>query len=79
MTAYTDGVHLVATTREELHEFAARAGIRRCWFHRDHYDLRTEQQRVAAFAMGAVPKPSRWIVQLLRTTGQRRRKRRKSR
>jgi len=76
VTAYTDGVHLVAETREELHAFAAAAGIKRCWFHRDHYDLRTERHRAAAFAAGAVLRPSRWLVQLLRLTGQRRKKRR---
>ena len=37
---------------EELHEFAARLGLRRAWFQRDHYDL-PAHRRAAAVALGA--------------------------
>jgi hypothetical protein len=37
---------------EELHEFAARLGLRRAWFQRDHYDL-PPHGRAAAVALGA--------------------------
>ncbi len=33
--------HLVAVpySRENLHKAAEQLGIKRCWFHRDHYDI----------------------------------------
>src|SRR5918999_935750 len=37
---------------EELHAFAARIGLRRAWFQRDHYDL-PPRGRAAAVALGA--------------------------
>jgi uncharacterized protein DUF4031 len=37
---------------EELHAFAARLGLRRGWFQRDHYDL-PPHGRAAAVALGA--------------------------
>lgn len=41
---YTDGVHLVADTLSELHEFAISIGLKRNYFHglrkgHPHYDL----------------------------------------
>ena len=50
---YTDGIHLVADSLEELHEFASSIGIKRCWFHgmrkgHPHYDL-PKGKRDAAF------------------------------
>lgn len=77
MTAYTDGTHLVADSRAELHAFAAFAGIARYWFHRDHYDL-NERRLTAALVKGARYVRPRDVVVLLRATGQRRRKRRLS-
>jgi Protein of unknown function (DUF4031) len=49
---YTDGTHLVASTLEELHEFAGKMGLHRCWFARKkkkgkpHYDLKNEKGQV---------------------------------
>lgn len=74
MTVYVDDVriparvgrvtgrwsHLTADTTEELHEFAARLGLRRHWFQdhpdprRRHYDV-TDSKRRHAIALGAVP------------------------
>lgn len=41
---YTDGIHLIADTLEELHRFAYLINLKRCWFHgvrkkHPHYDL----------------------------------------
>lgn len=40
---YFDGIHIVADTLSELHEFAEKIGIKRCWFEgvrkgHPHYD-----------------------------------------
>lgn len=57
---WSGGGHLQADTGEELHEFAARLGLRREWFQtkpgrpeKDHYDL-TRPLREQAIAFGAV-------------------------
>ena len=39
----TDGIHIAADRLAELHDFASRVGIKRCWFHgsergHPHYD-----------------------------------------
>lgn len=51
--------HLMADTDEELHEFAARLGLRREWHQKpgtpiSHYDV-TDTKRAQALEMGAVP------------------------
>jgi hypothetical protein len=49
--------HLIADTNEELHEFAAKLGMRRAWFQKvtsgPHYDL-TASRRSVAVRLGAV-------------------------
>lgn len=55
----TRWAHLTADTREELHAFAARIGLRRAWFqnagnYRWHYDV-TPGKRTAALRAGAQP------------------------
>ncbi|EKJ8514540.1 TPA: DUF4031 domain-containing protein [Pseudomonas aeruginosa] len=48
--------HLVADTLDELHEFAARLGLRRSWFqcrNYPHYDV-TVSVRMRALKMGAI-------------------------
>jgi hypothetical protein len=59
---------------EELHAFAARIGIPRRGFERDHYDVIAERYDVA-LAAGAEPVGSREIVTLLTAAGLRRRRR----
>lgn len=38
---YDDMRHLIAVpySRENLHKAAEQLGIKRCWFHKDHYDI----------------------------------------
>lgn len=60
MSVYTDGVHLVAATTEELHEFAAKIGLKRAWFqdHRiPHYDLMGGKKRMAIRAGAILVEP----------------------
>lgn len=51
--------HLMADTDEELHEFAARIGMRRSWHQKagtplSHYNV-TDSRRDHALRLGAVP------------------------
>lgn len=62
---WSGGGHLQADTIDELHEFAARLGMRRAWFQskpgrpeNDHYDL-TQAGRVRALQMGAIAEDRR--------------------
>ena len=55
----TDKVHLVSdTSLEELHKFAQRIGLKRCWFQESrthpHYDLTTSSAYTRALRHGAV-------------------------
>jgi hypothetical protein len=58
---------------QELHDFAARIGIPRRGFERDHYDVIAERY-AAAVAEGARPVTSREIVVLLTAAGLRHRR-----
>lgn len=53
--------HLMADTVEELHEFAARLGLKRKWYQplsSPHYDL-TPRRREMALKLGAVFVPGK--------------------
>ena len=54
---HTHWCHLTADTRDELHDFAKRLGLRRTWFQdhaiRWHYDI-TPPKRARALQLGAV-------------------------
>ena len=66
--------HLISDrSYQELHDFAARIGIPRRGFERDHYDVIAERY-AAAVAEGAQPVSSREIVLLLTAAGLRRRR-----
>lgn len=48
--------HLMADTVAELHEFAGKMQLKRCWFHngsQPHYDL-TANKRLQALIAGAI-------------------------
>lgn len=63
---YTDGVHLVADTLDELHMFAAAMGLRHSWFQdhprHPHYDLTTKRAANRALAQGAILVTTRQLV-----------------
>ena len=66
---YTAWCHMATDASfEELHAFAARLGLRRAWFQRDHYDL-PPHGRAAAVALGAEQVATREL--LLRMAGPR--------
>ena len=61
--------HLVSDTSiDELHEFAAAAGIPRRGFQGDHYDV-PERFRSELIAAGAVEVESRELLRRLRAAG----------
>jgi len=61
--------HLVSdVSYDELHDFAARAGIPRRGFQGDHYDV-PEEYRDALIEAGAQQIESRELVRRLRTAG----------
>jgi hypothetical protein len=57
--------HMTADALAELHEFARRIPVNRCWFHRasshPHYDV-TADQRDAAIAAGATSVDTRTLL-----------------
>jgi Protein of unknown function (DUF4031) len=66
--------HLISDqSYQELHDFAARIGLPRRGFERDHYDVIADRYS-AALAEGAKPVSSREIVVLLTESGLRRRR-----
>jgi hypothetical protein len=82
MTVYTDGIHLVADSLEELHAFAMRLGLRRGWFHnrRDrkrphpHYDVVSRWQLQLAQVLGAKLARPRDVLRVSQACGERVRK-----
>lgn len=65
--------HLVSDENyDELHQLAHRIGMPYRAFQGDHYDVH-EELRLAAIEAGAVPTPSRELVQALKGAGLRRR------
>lgn len=61
--------HLVSDiSLEELHRFAAQAGIPRRGFHGDHYDV-PEEFYDEIVALGAQPTPTRELLRRLRSAG----------
>jgi hypothetical protein len=72
--------HLTADTKDELHAFAARIGLRRAWFQDKpdrfggpgvhwHYDV-TDTRRAAAIAAGAQAIDLHQIGEIIRTRRQ---------
>jgi hypothetical protein len=64
---YTDGVHLVADSLEELHKFASKVGLNRRYFEgvrkkHPHYDLTNERVRNLSIEFGAIEITSREVL-----------------
>ncbi len=70
---YTDGVHLMADSLEELHRFAAKLHLRRQWFQdhprHPHYDLTTRRMGKRAVAEGAQLVTTRELIEIMREAG----------
>ena len=67
---YTDGVHLIADTLEELHAFAREMGLKPEWFQQkrlQHYDLTTSRAAKRAIKLGAVLITSRELVKIAKS------------
>lgn len=69
---YSDGIHLIASSIKELHEFAEKIGLKKHFFenpkkkNHPHYDLTNVEIRRKAFREGAVIVSSKEIVKLCR-------------
>lgn len=69
---YSDGVHMIASTIEELHEFAGMIGLNRCYYRNPrkkrhpHYDLMNDKIRQIAIDSGAKLVTDKTIVKLCR-------------
>jgi len=67
---YTDGVHLVGDSLEELHKFARGMGLKREWFQdhpqHPHYDLTTVFALKRALSKGAELVNYRKIIEVVR-------------
>lgn len=68
----TDGVHVVASTLDELHAWANQTGIKRCWFEgvrrgHPHYDL--PKRLRGSTPAGAQRCTTRELVQFQRKQG----------
>lgn len=66
---YTDGVHIIGETLEELHAFAVLVGIKRCWFHKhrshSHYDKPKRFPLDKLLSNGACLVDSKTIVRII--------------
>jgi hypothetical protein len=69
---YTDGSHLIADSKNELHTFAASIGLKRCWFqnkkgkNHPHYDITSQNIINRALNNGALRVSSKQIIEILK-------------
>ena len=76
---YTDKIHLMASTLEELHTFAQSIGLKRYYFHgvrkgHPHYDLTNKEIVDKVVESGVKVMSTRWLIVVsklneLRNTG----------
>ena len=67
MKYYTDGKrHLVCIpySVDNLHEMAYNLNIKRCWFHKDHYDI--PKKRIEEIQSQCIMVSSRDIVKIIK-------------
>ena len=67
MIYYTDGKrHLVCVpySKENLHKMAEDLNIKRCWFHKDHYDI--PKKRIAEIEAKCVKVSSKEILRIVK-------------
>ena len=67
MEYITDGKrHLICVpySIENLHAMATELNIKRCWFHRDHYDI--PKKRIFEIEKKCTVLPSKELVKLMR-------------
>lgn len=69
---YCDGIHLIASSIEELHQFAKKIGLKECYYRNPrkkrhpHYDIMSEKVRKKVFENGAQLITDKEIVKLCR-------------
>ena len=69
---YSDGIHLIASSIEELHQFAKTIGLHRCYFRNPrkkrhpHYDIMSVEIHEQVFENGAQLATDKEIVKLCR-------------
>lgn len=70
---YTDGTHIISdASMQELHSFAQRVGIKRCWFENKrgkrhpHYDKPANIPEHVLISFGAQRVHSRMIADILK-------------
>jgi len=56
--------HMISDNEAELHAFAQKLGLKRSWFHRDHYDI-SQSKKQEALALGAQDVTIRWAVKFM--------------
>ncbi len=63
-----DARHLICLpySIENLHKMADDLGIKRCWFHKDHYDI--PKKRIAEITAKCEMVSTRRIVEIVRET-----------
>ncbi len=70
MAIYFDGVYLAVDTVEELHIFAERLEIKRCWFQNHpkhpHYDCTNKNKTKVLMCSNVLFVNSRFIVELFK-------------
>lgn len=71
MSVYTDGVHLVADSLDELHAFAKGLCFPKSWFQNKkqehpHYDLTTSRALSRAIFYGAIQVSERELIVIMR-------------
>ena len=73
MCVYTDGIHLIADSLNELHAFAKIMCFPRSWFQNKkrehpHYDLTTDRALARAIFCGAIQISPKELMAIMKST-----------